>query len=339
MGSMTASMIDPEIAAAFEGRTALVTGGTGLIGREVVRRLCDFGAQVRSVSLDELPTDSRAEQVNGDLRSFEFCQQVCRDQEFVFHVAGIKGSVDVTKGQPASMFVPLILMNTSILEAARLNGARKVVYTSTIGAYGPADEFKEENDDLLTPPMDIYPGWAKRMAEMQIAAYREQYGDENFAIVRPCNVYGPGDNFDPATAMVIPSLMARVAGGESPLKVWGDGSAIRDFAFSTDVAEGIILALHHGTRGSFVNLGGGGSRSIADLVETLAGIVDAEYVFDTSKPAGYPVRIMDISRARDWLGYAPQFDLAAGLRQTWDWYRSHLDAHLARKDFFAEPPS
>ena len=95
-------MIGTQIAAAFENRTALVTGGTGLIGREVVRRLCDFGARVRSVSLDELPTDSRAEQVSGDLRSFDFCREITLNMDFVFHVAGIKGSVDVTKAQPAS---------------------------------------------------------------------------------------------------------------------------------------------------------------------------------------------------------------------------------------------
>ncbi|MBT7511807.1 MAG: hypothetical protein HN650_15605, partial [Rhodospirillaceae bacterium] len=106
--------------------------------------------------------------------------------------------------------------------------------------------------------------------------------------------------------------------------------------FSTDVAEGIILALHHGTRGSFVNLGGGGACSIAELVETLSKIAGVDYVFDTTKPAGYPVRIMDISRARDWLGYNPETNLEAGMQATWDWFQKNADAYLARKDFFAE---
>ena len=332
---MAPSMIPAEVQRAFAGRSALVTGGTGLIGREVVRRLCDFGAEVTSVSLDELAADPRAKGVRGDLRSFEFCRQVTQGIDFVFHVAGIKGSVDVTKAQPASMFVPLLMMNTAILEAARVNGAAKVVYTSTIGTYGPADTFVEDEYDPLAPPMDVYPGWAKRMAEMQIAAYGVQYGLDNFAIVRPCNVYGPGDNFDPATAMVVPALMARIAQGERPLRVWGDGSAVRDFAFSTDVAEGIILALHHGTRQSFVNLGGGDACSIRELVETLAGIVGVAYEFDTSKSAGYPIRVMDIKRAQAWIGYAPQVTLAEGLARTWEWFRDHQQSHLARKDFFA----
>jgi GDP-L-fucose synthase len=331
---MAPSMIPEDVQGAFAGRSALVTGGTGLIGREVVRRLCDFGAHVTSVSLDDLAADPRAKSVRGDLRSLDFCMEVTRGIDFVLHVAGIKGSVEVTRSQPASMFVPLLLMNTAVLEAARLNGAARVVYTSTIGTYGPADTFVEDEYDPLAPPMDVYPGWAKRMAEMQIAAYGEQYGLDTFAVVRPCNVYGPGDNFDPASAMVVPALMARIAAGERPLRVWGDGSAVRDFAFSTDVAEGIILALHHGTRRSFVNLGGH-DCSVRELVETLARHVGVAYEFDTSKPAGYPVRVMDISRARDWIGYTPQIDLAEGLARTWAWFQQHRQSHLRRKDFFA----
>ena len=85
--------------------------------------------------------------------------------------------------------------------------------------------------------MDMFPGWAKRMAELQIKAYAKQYGLNTYSIVRPCNVYGPGDNFDPKNAMVIPTLMQRIFNKENPVVVWGDGSAIRDFAYSSDVAK------------------------------------------------------------------------------------------------------
>ena len=98
------------------------------------------------------------------------------------------------------------------------------------------------------------------MAEMQIVAYRIQYGLENYSVIRPCNVYGPGDNFDPENAMVIPSLMYRILSKENPVVVWGDGSAVRDFAFSRDVAEGVILALYHGTKGNPFVIGGDAMR-------------------------------------------------------------------------------
>jgi GDP-L-fucose synthase len=328
-------MIPPGVLQAFHGARVLVTGGTGLIGRQIVARLVAAGAQVRSVSLDDLRVDPRAEHLKGDLSDFGLCKQLTRDTDFVFHVAGIKGSVDVTRARPASFFVPLLMMNTNVLEACRLNQVRKVVYTSSIGAY-PSGELFVESSDLENqgPPMDTYPGWAKRMAELQVQAYRAQYGLENFAVVRPCNVYGPGDNFDPANAMVIPSLMARVHGGENPLVVFGDGSAVRDFAFSRDVADGVILALHHGTGGGYVNLGSGAGCTIRELVETLSRVTPFAHRFDASRPSGFSRRVMDIALARARLGYQPATTLEQGLRETWQWYLQNQDEHLRKQNYF-----
>ena len=316
----------------FQNKKILVTGGTGLIGREVSQLLLDFGAQVRVVSLDKAQIDSRIDLRFGDLTNLDFCLEVTKDINYVFHLAGIKGSIDVTKSRPASFFVPLLMFNTNVLEASRRNNVEKLVYTSSIGAYSAAEVFIEtENRD--GPPQDMYPGWAKRMAELQIRAYKEQY-DLDWSIVRPCNVYGPGDNFDPNNAMVIPSLMHRIANGEKPLKVWGDGNAIRDFAFSRDVALGVIQALHYGTRGDFVNLGSGEGYSVMQLVETLKEFIDFEYEFDISKPSGFPKRVMDISRAREWINYNPQTSLKEGLELTWNWFMNNRDDYLKRQNYF-----
>jgi GDP-L-fucose synthase len=174
------------------------------------------------------------------------------------------------------------------------------------------------------------------MAEMQIKAYRTQYGAENFSVVRPCNVYGPGDNFDPANAMVIPSLMYRIHRKEDPVVVWGDGSAVRDFAYSRDVAEGTILALYHGTGGEFVNLGSGRGYSIRELVEALRQFLDFRFEFDASKPGGFPKRVMDISLARKLIDYNPTTSLVDGLKETWSWFIQHQDEYLKKKNYFVE---
>jgi GDP-L-fucose synthase len=226
------------------------------------------------------------------------------------------------------------MFNTNVLEASRRNNVEKLVYTSSIGAYSPAEVFIE-TENREGAPQDMYPGWAKRMAELQIRAYKEQY-DLDWSVVRPCNVYGPGDNFDPKNAMVIPSLLHRIASGEKPLKVWGDGTAIRDFAYSRDVALGIIQALHHGTRGDFVNLGSGEGFSVKQLVETLKEFIDFEYEFDLSKPSGFPKRVMDISRAKGWINYNPQTSLREGLELTWNWFMQNRDEYLKRQNYFAE---
>ena len=329
-------MIKDDVLRSFSSKNALVTGGTGLIGRQIVKMLCDAGACVRIVSLDEVNVDGRAEHVFGDLTDFNLCKELTKNMDFVFHLAGIKGSIEVTKSKPASFFVPLMMFNTNVLEACRLNKVQKVVYTSSIGAYPSAEVFKEDNgNDGL--PMDMFPGWAKRMAEMQIEAYRIQYGLKNYSVVRPCNVYGPGDNFDPKNAMVIPTLMYRVYNGEDPVVVWGDGSAIRDFAYSRDVAEGIILALYQGTGNHpFVNLGSGQGYTIRELVKTLNSFLDFNYHFDTTKPSGFPRRIMDISLAKDVINYNPTTSLQEGLKETWEWFVENQDEYLKKKNYFSE---
>jgi GDP-L-fucose synthase len=328
-------MIKNDILSSFKGKKTIVTGGTGLIGRQVVKLLLDAGAGVVIISLDDVKPDARAQYIKGDLTSFDFCKQAIKDTDFVFHLAGVKGSAVVSQTKLASHFVPTLMMNMNVLEASRINNVKKLVYTSSIGSYSAAEVFKESDYRLDSLPMD-FAGWAKRMGELQIYAYKVQYKMENFAIVRPCNVYGPGDNFDPDNAMVIPSLMCRIYRKENPVNVWGDGSAIRDFAYSRDVAEGVILALYYGTRGEFLNLGSGKGYSVKELVEALKSFLDFNYKFDPSKPSGYPRRVMDISRAKKEIGYEPATTLAEGLKETWDWFINNQDEYLKKKNYFVE---
>ena len=327
-------MIKDEVLRSFSGSSALVTGGTGLIGRQVVDMLVNAGARVRIVSLDQIAVNDRAEHLLGDLTSVELCKEVTKGMDFVFHLAGIKGSAKVSQTHLASHFVPTMMFNVNVLEACRLNRVRKVVYTSSIGAYANAEVFKEgEPGDFHDAPMD-FAGWAKRMAELQVHAYKVQYGMENFAIVRPSNVYGPGDNFDPENAMVVPTLMYRIHKKEDPVIVWGDGSAIRDIAYSRDVAEGAILALHHGTRGRYVNLGAGRGYSVKELVETLHSFLGFNYEFDATKPSGFPKRVMDISLAREMIDYNPSTSLLEGLKATWGWFVNNQGEYLKKKNYF-----
>lgn len=325
------------ILASFHGKRILVTGGTGLIGRQVVNILCDAGAKVKIASLDNINVDRRAEHHFVDLTRFDFCKVLTSGIDYVFHLAGVKGSAKVTLEKPASFFVPLLMINSNVLEACRINEVKKAVYISSIGAYASTSgEVLKEEIDYESLPMDRFPGWAKRMAELQILAYKVQYRLNNFSIVRPCNVYGPGDNFNPDNAMVIPSLLAKIARGDNPIIVWGDGSTIRDFAYSRDVAEGIISALYYGTNSGFVNLGSGKGYSIRELVETLHSFIHFNYEFDSTKPSGYPKRVMDISLARKLIHYNPTTTLLDGLKETWDWYEKNKDEYLNKKNYFRE---
>ena len=329
-------MITNEILKFFKRKNCLITGGTGMIGREISKILVSAGANVRVISLDKLQIHKKIDHVYGDLTDFNFCKEQIKDMDYVFHVAGIKGSVKVTLEKPASFFVPLLMFNTNVLEASRINNVKKLVYTSSIGAYSSNEVFIENDGEDQGPPMDMFPGWAKRMAEMQIKAYQIQYNLNDYSIVRPCNVYGPGDNFDPKNAMVIPSLMSRIKSGEDPLVIWGDGSAIRDFAFSKDVAEGTIQALFYGTKGKYLNLGSGKGVTIKKLVETLNSFLDFNYVFDKTKSSGWPKRLMDISLSKKQINYNPSTSLRDGLMETWNWFLDNKEEHKFKKNYFKE---
>lgn len=327
-------MLEASIWKYLQGKSACVTGGTGLIGRQVTRILCDAGADVRVVSLDDIVVDDRAEHVKADLTEFSTCKDVLQGMDVVFHLAGIKGSIDVTINKPSSHFVPALMFNTNVLEAARIHDVEKLVYTSSIGAYSSSEVFVEGKNEE-GPPMDFYAGWAKRMAEFQIQTYKIQYGMTNYSVVRPCNVYGPGDNFNPDNAMVIPTLMHRIRSGMDPVLVWGDGSAVRDFAYSRDVAVGTIQALFYGTGDSpYLNLGSGRGYSIRELVEALQSVVEFTPFFDTSKPSGFPSRVMDISRSRKTINFEPHTSLEQGLKETWDWYLENEDEYKFKQNYF-----
>ncbi|MFH1314591.1 MAG: NAD-dependent epimerase/dehydratase family protein [Candidatus Eisenbacteria bacterium] len=324
----------------YEGMKVLVTGGTGMIGVEVVKLLLERGAGVRVASLDDPSRAPRdVEFIRGNLTDWEFCQKITRGMDCVFHLAGIKGSVGIGNSKAASFFVPHLLMNTLMMEAARQAGADRYLYTSSIAVYHPTDVFVEDRAwDGPPHQTDRYGAWAKRMGELQAEAYKEEYGWDRIAIVRPANVYGPYDNFDSKTAMVVPAVISRVAAGENPLVVWGDGSAIRDFIYARDCAEGMLLAMEKGANCTPVNLGSGKGASIRELVEAVVAAFDnpPEVKWDTSKPAGQSVRLMDMTRAREMLGFKARTSLKQGVQETVAWYLANTELAGNRFNVFHE---
>ena len=189
--------------------------------------------------------------------------------DYVFHLAGIKGSPGIVMKKAATIFVSFLRFNTNMMEAAWQCGVERYLFTSTIGVYSPAEVFYEDDVWKTFPSKnDWYGGWAKRMGELQAETYNVEHGWDKIAIVRPANVYGPYDNFEPANSMVIPSLIRRAIDGENPFTVWGDGSPVRDFIHARDVAKGMILAIEKGC-GRAINLGSGNGTSIKNLVEII----------------------------------------------------------------------
>ena len=322
----------------LKNKKVLVTGGTGMIGRYLVEKLLSKGCKITVVSLDEpgdLPSEIKFMKL--DLTNMENCMKACRGQDYVFNLIGIKGSPKMSRERPASFMVPMLMFNTAMMEAAVRCNVKWYLYTSSVGVYHPAEVFKEDDVwETFPSDNDKHPGWAKRIGELQADAYRIQYGRDNISIVRPANVYGKWDNFDPENAMVIPSLINRIVSGESPLVCWGDGTPIRDFIYAGDCADGMIHMVENGVT-SPVNLGSGTGVSIKEVAEAIRDAYNEEVKieWDISKPKGDARRLMDTTRAES-CGFKCSTKLQDGMRETLRWFLNNRELYKKRNNFFTK---
>jgi GDP-L-fucose synthase len=322
----------------LDNSKVLVTGGTGMIGRYLVDKLLAKNCDVTVVSLDSpegLPDQVKFMKL--DLTVLENCIAACRGQDYVFNLIGIKGSPKMSRERPASFMVPMLMFNTAMMEAAMRCNVKWYLYTSSVGVYHPAEVFKEDDVWKTFPSEnDKHPGWAKRIGELQAEAYKIQYGRDNISIVRPANVYGKYDNFDPENAMVIPSLINRIVSGESPLVCWGDGTPIRDFIYAGDCAEGMIHMVENGITKP-VNLGSGDGVSIKEVAEAIRNGYnkDIGIEWDITKPKGDARRLMDTTRAEKY-GFKCSTSLQDGIQETLNWFLKNRDSYKKRNNYFTK---
>jgi GDP-L-fucose synthase len=308
----------------FKNQKVLVTGGAGMIGRQLVNLLLEKGADVTVADINEptgLPEEIKF--VKANLLYFDQCQSICQGQDYVFNLVGIKCSPKVTLEQPADIMGPMMQFNTNMLEAAMKANVKWYLYTSTVGVYTPAEIFYEDDVWNGSPsPNDWYGGWAKRMGELQCEAYEKQYGEGKCSIVRPANVYGPYDNFDLKNAMVVPSLI-RKAYENDVLEVWGDGSPIRDFIHAKDVARGMMFAVENKITKP-INLGSGNEVTIGQVAELVAKHFNKPIQFSPEKPSGDAKRLFSMERANSY-GFYPEISIEEGLEDAIEWFILNKD--------------
>ena len=265
-----------------------------------------------------------------DLRNLEDIRRAPDDSHpnLVIHLAARVGGIGANREHPADFFYDNLMMGVPLLHESWRSGVEKFVALGTICCYPKFTPVPFREDDLW----DGYPeetnapyGLAKKMLLVQSQAYREQYGF-NSIFLMPVNLYGPGDNFDPASSHVIPALIKKCVeakeSGDDHIEVWGDGSATREFLYVEDAAEGILLAAENYDDSLPVNLGSSFEISIKDLVETIACLVgfEGKLEWDKTKPNGQPRRKLDTSRAKALFAFESQTPFEEGLRHTINWY-------------------
>ena len=325
---MTEINIDPF----YFNKKVVVAGATGTIGIPITSQLIGRGAEVLCVSNHskvhaERVLHPKANFLSADLLDPEVCKDVVSGADYVLNLVGIKGSVGIGETKVASYLVPMLRSQTNLMEAAFNEGVNRFLFVGSVCSYPQNDIHFEDNMWNGMPKQnDRIPGIAKRVGELLGEAYLLEHGWDAVRIVRPSNVYGPHDDFNPKTAQVIPSLISRISNGENPLEVWGDGAAERDFIFSEDVAFWMLEALKKSPAMLPINLGSGVAITIKEIVSTLVDIINPNVTvrWDPDKPSGDRKRLLSMDRAKKEINYFNRTPLRAGLEKTVEWYRSNI---------------
>lgn len=304
----------------WEDKRVLVTGGAGFLGTHVVKHLIESGVN----KTDLIIPRSR----DTDLRQWDNCLEVVSNADIVIHLAGVVGGIGYNLNNPGSVFYDNAIMGIQLIEAARQKNIDKFITAGSVCSYPKYTPvpFKEETLWDGYPEETNAPyGFAKKMMLIQGQAYRQQY---NFNVIHLLlvNLYGPGDNFDPANSHVIPALIkkfidAKESGGNT-VEIWGTGSASREFLYVDDAARGILLAAEKYNSGNPVNLGSGMEITIRNLVDLIAEYTEftGDIVWNAGKPDGQPKRCLNINLAKEEFGFLAETNFKEGIKNTIDWY-------------------
>ncbi len=311
------------------GRRIWVAGHKGMVGSAITRYLVKRGDDVL-----------KADRGVVDLRNqigVEVWLKQNRPDSIVFAAAKV-GGIYANDTFAADFIYDNLAIEANVIHSAHLAGVDRLVFLGSSCIYPKFAPQPIKEDALLTGPLEPTNEWyaVAKIAGIKLCqAYRKQYG-HHYISVMPCNLYGPGDNFNPMTSHVLPALIHKFHNakekGHHEVEVWGTGSPLREFLHVDDLAKAVVFCLDNYDEHQHINCGAGHEVSIRDLAEIVARVVGytGKIVFDATKPDGTPRKLMDSSRIRA-LGWAPEIPLEEGISSTYQWYlkNKNADATLA----------
>lgn len=315
-----------------ENSLFLVTGGAGFIGSNLCEAILGLGYRVRC--LDDLSTgkqrnvdmfadDPRYEFIKGDIKDLETCMKACEGVDYVLNEAAW-GSVPRSIEMPLFYCMNNIMGTLNMLEAARQKGVKKFVYASSSSVYGdePVLPKKEGREGNLLSPYAV----SKRADEEWAKQYTRHYGLDTYGL-RYFNVFGRRQDPDGAYAAVIPKFIRQLLRGETPV-INGDGKQSRDFTYIDNVIEANLKAClaDHDVAGEAYNVAYGGREYLIDIYYGLTKAlgIDVEPKFGPDRAGDIKHSNADISKAREKLGYDPDWSFEKGIKEAIDWYKADL---------------
>ena len=312
----------------FVENNFIVTGGKGFLGRHVVQHLKDVGIPNEKISI--------ISSSDFDLRDINDVKKILKYNDIVIHLAANLGGLAVNIDRQADFFYDNAIMGINLIKVGQEVGIKKFVGIGSIWEYPDklSIPFKEKNlwngyPSQITAPY----GLAKKVMLMMSQFFNDQYKFNGIHLLLT-NLYGPGDDFNPSTSHVIPSLIYKIDQAKlnnlAEIDVWGDGSASRELLFVKDAAEAIIRATKLYNNKSPVNIGSGTKTTIKELIYTLKELMNFQgnIRWDTSKLVGQRDNQFDVSLASKSFGFTAKTSLIEGLQQTINWYFETKDQVL-----------
>jgi GDP-L-fucose synthase len=302
----------------WDGKTVLVTGGSGFVGKNIIPLLNETQALIIAPPHCEYDLTNQKD-IKKMLTNYK--------PDIVLHLAALSGGIMANKNKPADYCYKNLIMGTSMIHESWAAGVKK--YITLIGGCSyPSNAKNPIKEDYL---WDGYPqsesapySLAKKMSVVQSDAYRKQYAF-NSIVLAPGNLYGPHDNFDLNASHVIPALIRKfkeaIEGNSKIIDVWGTGRAIRDFIYIEDACEAIFLCIQNYNHSKLLNISSGTSVSIRELVELIAELTgyDGKIHWDSSKPDGQLNKVFSVNRMNQKIGYQTSNSLREGIRKTIIW--------------------
>ena len=304
----------------LRGKRIWVAGHSGMVGAALMRRLRHEGCDLLTVPHAELDLRRQAETEAWMRRA---------QPQAVFIAAARVGGIQANAAYPADFLYDNLAITTNIIHGAHLIGVEKLAFLGSSCMYPRLAAQPMREDSLLTGPLEpTNEAYAiAKIAGIKLCqSYRRQHGSHFVALI-PTNLFGPGDNFDPAASHVVPAMIRKVEEAKrcgGPVSIWGTGKPSREFLFVDDAADAIVFLMRHFDGEEPINIGCGEDIAIRQLAEQIAAAMgyDGAFQYDTSKPDGMPRKRLDSNRILA-MGWRPTTPLLEGLRKTIAWYQAN----------------
>jgi len=301
----------------------LVAGANGMVGSAIVRNL-----ESKGYTNIIKGTRNDVDFTNQDETERYFCSE---EPEYVFVAAAKVGGIMANSNYKAEFLTENLQIQTNLIQQSYNFGVKKLLFLGSSCIYPKFATQPITEDQLMTGPLeptnDAY-AIAKIAGIMMCQAYRQQYGFNAISLM-PTNLYGPNDNFDLETSHVLPAMIAKFHAALDhskhwEVKLWGDGSAMREFLHVDDLAEACYVCMQQYDEAGHINVGTGEDVRIWELANIIADVVgyDRDINWDFTKPNGTPRKVLNVDKIKS-LGWKPKISLSEGIESTYQWYKEN----------------